>query len=100
MGGEKMESIPQKAKVLGILNIVAQLDPMVNFYTQVLGFVEVKRWHWSRRNSAELFQLPDEEGRLAKLQLGNEFIYLVAFATSHRYPYPKDSHSNDLWFQR
>lgn len=85
--------------VLGILHVVSNLDKMVSFYTKVLDFIEVERIEWSGGSIKKLFQTSCSKGVLSKLQIGNQFTYLIEFFPVCGLPYPEDSRSNDLWFQ-
>jgi len=85
--------------VLGVLHVVSDLDRMVSFFTQVLEFKEVERLELEGVDFEKLYQLPKGKAKLVKLQLGDEFNYLMEFSSSKQDSFPEDSRSNDLWFQ-
>lgn len=85
--------------VLGVLQVVSDLDQRVAFFTHVLEFEEIQRFECKGACWEELFQLPASSGILVELRLGNETLYLMQFLPGQGAPYPKNSRSDDLWFQ-
>ncbi len=77
---------------------VKNLDREVNFFTNVLHFVELSRSAATGPEVAALFGLPDAKIQTATLKLGEEQIVLTEHAAGGR-PIPADSRSNDQWFQ-
>src|SRR5512146_2870772 len=73
---------PEVEAVGAISMTVSNLDRAISFYARVLTFETV-----SHQNGA------------AELKLGDESIELVQTTASHPRPIPRDSRSNDHWFQ-
>lgn len=89
----------QVVKVGAIGITVKDMDRSLKFYTEVLGFrkvseVELSGEAYEKRN--DLFGL---NMRVARLQLGDEFIELTDYLTAGGRSIPEDQHSNDLFFQ-
>ncbi len=84
-------------RILRISRVVADLDRAEAFYRDALGFRPVMR---GPTNPAVLAVLgmPGVEAEESVMQLGEQTIALVRFATPGR-GYPPDSRSDDLWFQ-
>lgn len=74
-------------KIRSVELTVINAEQSKDFYTQALGF--------------ELISdvIVDEKTRTVSLQLGNELIKLTQYLKIVGKPIPKDSQSNDLWFQ-
>lgn len=83
-------------RILRISRVVSNLDVAVQFYCGALGFRSVRE----RPVDASLFQALGASGGADEvvLRLGQEEIALIRFDTTGR-SYPRDSRSNDLWFQ-
>ena len=77
---------------------MSDLDRAVDFYSRVLGFEKVKETAIAGPEWNAFFVLRDARARVVTMQLGDERIELIAFGTPGR-PIPKDSRSNDRWFQ-
>lgn len=85
--------------VLGVLQVVSNLDSMVSFFVNVLEFEEVKRWDLFAGTCEKLFQLPNTKAKFAKLRLGSQYHYLIEFSSGQGSTYPENARSNDLEFQ-
>ena len=87
----------QAERILRVSRVVSDLDRAEAFYRDGLGFAPSREDTptWRRwRLSAGLMPMPME----IVMRLGAQDIALVRFATQGR-PYPRDSRSDDLWFQ-
>ncbi|MBI5764797.1 MAG: VOC family protein [Planctomycetes bacterium] len=78
---------------------VGDLDRSTTFFTDVLMFEKVAETKLAGDEFARLQHLPSAKARVAKLQLGNEFVELTEYASPKGREFPSDSRSNDLWFQ-
>ena len=86
----------QARSILGISRVVSDLGRAEAFYRSVLGFKSVSR---GRTDQEVLRALGSGcDANELKLRLGEEELVLVQFDSSGR-EYPRDSRSNDLWFQ-
>ena len=87
------------ARVGAIAITVSDLNQAVDFYTRVLNFEK----EGERRGHSESFdRLTGVFGaniRVADLSLGEEHIQLVQFVTPEGRLHPRESRSNDGWFQ-
>lgn len=77
---------------------VTDINRSKNFYTQALGFEVVSDITVDEQNSSDI-GVELEAIRLTTLQLGTEVIELIQYLNVEGKPIPKDSQSNDLWFQ-
>src|SRR6185437_4948508 len=84
-------------RILRISRVVSDLDRAEAFYRDGLEFRAVAR---GRSGKAELaaLGLGDAGAEEVVMRLGAQDIALVRFAAPGR-PYPRDSRSDDLWFQ-
>jgi catechol 2,3-dioxygenase-like lactoylglutathione lyase family enzyme len=78
---------------------VSDLERSVAFYTHVLDFKRIESTEIAGTDYEHLFGVFGVRVRIARLQLGDEFIELMNFVVPDGRPIPVDSHSNDLWFQ-
>ena len=86
----------QAERILRISRVVSDLDRAEAFYRDGLGFRVIAR---GRSDQATLAALGVGDGAVeVVMRLGAEDIALVKFAKRGR-PYPRDSRSDDLWFQ-
>ena len=88
---------PDVQRILGINRVVADLTRAELFYQDGLGFRTVAR----RNADPELLSalgLRDCSAEERVMRLGRQDITLVQFAKPGQ-PYPRNSRSNDLWFQ-
>ena len=77
---------------------VADLDRAVAFFSRVLTFEKIAQRTINGPEWNAFFGLRDARARVVTMKLGDERIELTAFGTRGR-PIPKDSRSNDRWFQ-
>jgi len=78
---------------------VSDLDRSVEFYTQVLSFEKVAEYEVDGPDYERLEGVFGLRIRAARLQLGDEFIELAEYLVPKGRPVPRDSRSNDRWFQ-
>ncbi len=78
---------------------VSDLDRSVEFYSQVLSFEKVSEVEVSGSDYDRLQGIFGLRMRVARLQLGDEYIELTEYLTPKGRPIPVDSRSNDRWFQ-
>lgn len=84
--------------VVGIMQVVSDLEKMVPFYTQLLEFTEHERVHWPEEVCQKLFKINNTKATIANLQLGNESLFLIQFTPNQAQPH-LETFSNDHWFQ-
>jgi catechol 2,3-dioxygenase-like lactoylglutathione lyase family enzyme len=81
---------------------VSDMDRSIDFYTRVLHFQKASdRRIAGQQHGGTVGQLrgiPDANGRVVRMQLGEEQIELTQYEAKGR-PFPADSHGNDHWFQ-
>lgn len=90
------------AQVTGVGAIgitVKDMNRSVKFYEEVLGFKKISDNEFSGAEYESLNNLFGLNIRVAKMQLGDEFIELTDFLTSGGRSIPEDQKSNDLFFQ-
>ncbi len=78
---------------------VSDLDRAEAFYAQVLGFSKVSEHEITGEAYEHLFGVFGLRLRIARMRLGDEAIELMEFLNPRGRPIPRDSHSNDGWFQ-
>lgn len=84
-------------RILWISRVVSDLGRAEAFYRDGLGFRAVARGRSGKATLAAL-GLGDADAEEVVMRLGAQDIALVRFAAPGR-PYPRDSRSDDLWFQ-
>ena len=89
----------QVVKVGAIGITVKNMDRSLKFYTEVLGFHKVSEGELSGEAYEKLNGLFGLNMRVARLQLGDEFIELTDYLTAGGRSIPEDQRSNDLFFQ-
>ena len=92
-------ALSQVTKVEAIGITVKDMNTSLKFYTEVLGFKKVADTEY---NGTEFEKLQGVFGlniRVARLQLGDEFIELTDYLTTGGRSIPEDAKSNDLFFQ-
>jgi catechol 2,3-dioxygenase-like lactoylglutathione lyase family enzyme len=87
IAAQEPQGIPAPS-ILSVGMTVSDLDRSLDFFTKVLDFSIV---HQGRRGE-------NEAARTALLQLGDERLELIEYVSPGR-PIPRDSASNDRWFQ-
>src|SRR5262245_16566083 len=89
---------PPKVAVESVGMTVSDIDRSVEFYSaltfQKVSDVEV--WGDEFEHLEGVF---GARMRIARMQLGNEYVDLIQYLAPPGRPIPADSHSNDLWFQ-
>lgn len=78
---------------------VSDLDGALDFYTRVLPFEKLSEVEVAGREYEQLQGLFGVRMRVARLQLGEEFIELTDYLAPEGRPVPVDMRSNDHWFQ-
>jgi catechol 2,3-dioxygenase-like lactoylglutathione lyase family enzyme len=78
---------------------VSDLDRSVEFYTKVLTFEKVSEREVSGSDYEHLVSIFGSRARIARLQLGDEYLELTEFVVPRGHPAAADSRSNDRWFQ-
>jgi catechol 2,3-dioxygenase-like lactoylglutathione lyase family enzyme len=86
-------------EIRGFVLTVSDLDRAVAFYEQALGFRKVGERTVTGRDFDYLTGIFGTRVRIARLQLGEEFVELEQYVAPAGLPIPVDSRSNDLWFQ-
>jgi catechol 2,3-dioxygenase-like lactoylglutathione lyase family enzyme len=75
------------------------MDRSLKFYTEALGFKKISDQEYKGDNYEKLEGVFGLNIRVARLQLGNEFIELTDYLTTGGRSIPEDAKSNDLFFQ-
>jgi len=78
---------------------VSDLDRSVAFYSDVLSFQKVSEFEAAGADYEHLEGVFGLRVRVARLQLGDEFLELTEYLAAKGRPAPVDSRSNDRWFQ-
>jgi catechol 2,3-dioxygenase-like lactoylglutathione lyase family enzyme len=78
---------------------VSDLDRLVDFYATVLDFQKVSETEVAGREFERQTGVFGARARIARLRLGEEEIELTEFLTPRGREVPRDSRSNDGWFQ-
>ena len=86
-----------KVEAIGIT--VKEMDRSLKFYTDVLGFKKISDAEYTGEGIENLEGLFGIHTRVARLQLGDEFIELTDYLTTGGRSIPEDAKSNDLIFQ-
>src|ERR1044071_4261371 len=89
----------QVPKVESIGITVKDMDRSLKFYTEVLGFKKVSDHEYKGDAFEKLEGVFGLNIRVARLQLGDEFIELTDYLTTGGRSIPEDAKSNDLFFQ-
>lgn len=92
-------SFSQVTKVETIGITVKEMDRSLKFYTEVLGFKKISDNEYKGTEVENLEGVFGINIRVAKLQLGDEFIELTDYLTTGGRSIPEDAKSNDLLFQ-
>ncbi|MEC4817117.1 MAG: VOC family protein [Scytonema sp. PMC 1069.18] len=86
-------------KIQAIALTVTDADRSLDFYTKALSFEPVSDITVEGQNYSDLEGVANAKIRIVTLQLGDELIRLMEYCNVKGKPIPKDSRSNDLWFQ-
>lgn len=89
----------QVEKIPAIGLTVTNADRSQDFYTQALSFKPVSDITVEGQDYSDLEGVPGAKIRIVTLQLGDEIIELMQYLNLEGKPIPRDSQSNDLWFQ-
>jgi catechol 2,3-dioxygenase-like lactoylglutathione lyase family enzyme len=89
----------QVTKVEAVGITVKEMDRSLKFYTEVLGFKKISDNEYTGESFEKLQGVFGLNIRVARLQLGDEFIELTDYLTTGGRSIPEDAKSNDLFFQ-
>ena len=78
---------------------VSDMDRSVDFYSKVLNFKKVSDTEVYGDAYEHLLGIFGLRIRVVHMQLGDETIELTEYLTPEGKPFPRDTRSNDLWFQ-
>jgi catechol 2,3-dioxygenase-like lactoylglutathione lyase family enzyme len=92
-------ALAQVTKVEAIGITVKDMNQSLKFYTEVLGFKKVSDNEFKGDGYEKLEGVFGLNIRVARLQLGDEFIELTDYLTTGGRSIPEDAKSNDLFFQ-
>jgi catechol 2,3-dioxygenase-like lactoylglutathione lyase family enzyme len=92
-------SLSQVSKVEAVGITVKDMNRSLKFYTEVLGFKKISDAEYRGEDIEKLKGLFGINTRVARLQLGDEFIELTDYLTTGGRSIPEDQKSNDLFFQ-
>jgi catechol 2,3-dioxygenase-like lactoylglutathione lyase family enzyme len=87
----------QRIRAIGLT--VTSCDCSVDLYTQALGFELVSDITVEGEDYSDLQGITEAKIRIITLRLGDELIELMEYLNITGKPIPKDSQSNDIWFQ-
>jgi catechol 2,3-dioxygenase-like lactoylglutathione lyase family enzyme len=87
----------QRIRAIGLT--VTSCNCSVDFYTQALGFELVSDITVEGQDYSDLQGITEAKIRIITLRLGDELIELMEYVNIQGKPIPKDSQSNDIWFQ-
>lgn len=92
-------ALAQVTKVEAVGITVKDMNQSLKFYTEVLGFRKVNDNEYKGNDFEKLEGVFGLNIRVARLQLGDEFIELIDYLTTGGRSVPEDAKSNDLFFQ-
>jgi catechol 2,3-dioxygenase-like lactoylglutathione lyase family enzyme len=92
-------ALSQVTKVESVGITVKDMNQSLKFYTEVLGFKKISDTEQKGESLEKLEGVFGLNIRVAKLQLGDEFIELTDYLTTGGRSIPEDAKSNDLFFQ-
>ena len=78
---------------------VSDMDRSIRFYSDILQFKKISDRDVRGAEYEKLQGIPGVRMRVVQMQLGDEVIELTEFLTPKGRPTPRDSRSNDRWFQ-
>ena len=90
---------PPVTGVAAVGMTVADMDRAVAFYSNVLSFKKISARYEEGTDYQELENVPGAKARVVRMRLGNGLMDLTQYLTPKGKPIPRDSASNDLWFQ-
>jgi len=91
------EALIQKVASVGI--VVHKMERSLKFYTEVLNFEKISDVEVSGESYERLKGVFGLRMRVAKIKLGDEFIELIEYLAPKGRSVPKNSRSQDIWFQ-
>lgn len=92
-------ALAQVTRVEAVGITVNDMDRSLKFYTEVLGFKKISDNEFKGESFEKLEGVFGLNIRVARLQLGDEFIELTDYLTTGGRTIPEDAKSNDLFFQ-
>ena len=92
-------ALSQVTKVESVGITVKDMNQSLKFYTEVLGFKKTSDAEYKGTEFENLEGVFGLNIRVARLQLGDEFIELTDYLTTGGRSIPEDAKSNDLFFQ-
>lgn len=92
-------ALAQVTKVEAVGITVKDMDRSLKFYTEVLGFKKVSDTEYTGETFEKQQGVFGLNIRVARLQLGEEFLELTDYLTTGGRSIPEDAKSNDLFFQ-
>jgi len=90
---------PAISAVVRIGVTVEDMDRSIDFYTKVLDFKKVSDDEIAGEKYEQLFGVFGMRARIVQLRLGEETVELTQYLTPRGRVVPRDSRSNDRWFQ-
>lgn len=90
---------PAISAVVRIGVTVEDMDRSIDFYTKVLDFKQLSDDEVAGEKYEQLFGVFGLRARIVQLRLGEETIELTQYLTPRGRVVPRDSRSNDRWFQ-
>jgi len=90
---------PRVIAVDSVAMTVSDMNRAIDFYTHVLTFEKVADREVAGDEYEHLFGVFGLRVRSVRLRLGEEYLELMQFLAPQGRPVPRDSHSNDRWFQ-
>jgi catechol 2,3-dioxygenase-like lactoylglutathione lyase family enzyme len=99
LGGEAPPAQPVAKAVARVGVTVSNLDALADFYANVLDFRKESETEVAGPAFERQTGVFGARARIARLRLGDEEIELTEFLTPRGREVPRDSRSNDRWFQ-
>lgn len=96
-GSSERRPLVQRVAAIGVT--VSDLDRSVAFFTEVLSFEKVREYEAAGEQFEQQKGLFGLRIRVAELKLGEERVELTEFLAPTGAAVPRDSKSNDTWFQ-
>jgi catechol 2,3-dioxygenase-like lactoylglutathione lyase family enzyme len=99
LGGEARPAAPVAQSVARVGMTVSDLDSLTDFYATVLDFRKESETEVAGPELERQTGVFGARARTARMRLGDEEIELTEFLTPRGREVPRDSRSNDRWFQ-
>jgi catechol 2,3-dioxygenase-like lactoylglutathione lyase family enzyme len=90
---------PSVNAVISVAMTVEDMERSLDFYTRVLDFQKISDIEVAGGKYEQLFGVFGMRARIVQLRLGEETIELMHYLTPRGRAIPRDSASNDRWFQ-